>query len=80
MCHTTTFHRSGTYFFVHHGGPYSAGHSIDSGSHSQIIQTFILLSDGVLCIYPGTLHIALLQGLDGRRADGKADSATYVHH
>ena len=54
-----------TNLFGHDGTLDSAGHSINAGSHAEVVEPLVLLPDGVLRVDPGTLHVALLQRLGG---------------
>lgn len=43
------------------------GHSINSSCHAQIIQRFIFLPDGILCINSGDIKILLLDCLKKKK-------------
>ena len=42
-------------------------HCIHTGAHPQEVQGLMLLTDGVLCMDPGCLHVALMDGLRDTR-------------
>ena len=45
------------------------GHGVHPSAHPQEVNGLVLLTDGVLCVDPGHLHVALLDGLRDTRQD-----------
>ena len=41
---------------------YTAGNGINSGSHTEVVEGLVFLPDCILTVYPGHLHVALLDG------------------
>ena len=40
-----------------------AGHRVQSGSHAEVVESFVLLPDGILSVDPGSFDVALCEGL-----------------
>ena len=62
--------KQGTHLLGHHGSLDSVSDSVHSGSHSQVVESLVLLTNGILCVNPGPLDVALRQSLTERGSEG----------